>query len=240
MIQLLRARKPSIKVVALVFDSWLCKATLTETAHIFDVIWTSDSPSLPLWNEPGIAGKVLQCFVPLGLQMNTPTQPLQPQILFSGDVRYSWIRLFWLLIAVDRLGLPIKQKFCTHHDDGLSAMDSYAVYLQGLADATCCINFSMRPDLSTIYSGRCSESILAGSLLLQETSANVDYYFVAGEHYLEFASVSELAAIACFIAENPDAAEEIRRRGHAFAREHYNDEKLIGYLDNCLYFSAAP
>ncbi len=31
-------------------------------------------------------------------------------------------------------------------------------------------------------------------------------------------------------------AEEIRRRGNAFARERYSDEKLIGYLDKALFY----
>ncbi|MEO5333289.1 MAG: glycosyltransferase [Magnetococcus sp. YQC-5] len=236
MIMELKQKKPSIKIVACLLDSWCVKDALNTNARLFDVLWTTDAPSLPLWSEPDISSKVLQCLIPIGLNMK-PDKPLRPYMLFSGEVRYSWIRLFWLLLAVNKLNLPIQQKICTHQDDGLPVLDSYAIYLRGLADATCCINFSMRPDLSYIYNGRCPETLLSGSLLVQETSYNIDYFFVAGEHYLEFSSVSELAAIARFITKYPEAAEEIRRRGNAFACEQFRDEKIIGYIDYLCFFS---
>ena len=98
----------------------------------------------------------------------------------------------------------------------------------------------MRPDhaLTSIVTGRCYETMHAGALLVQEASEDMRTFFIAGEHYLEFSSLAELAAVARFITHNRAEAEEIRRCGHAFARERYCDEKLIGYIDASLYFSA--
>ena len=157
-------------------------------------------------------------------------------MLFSGSVRgFNCPRAFWLSTA-EHLNLPIKIKLSTHEEDGLSALESYALYMRGLTEATCCLNLTMRLDLDHIVVGRSFEAILAGALLVQEATPGMHRYFIAGEHYLEFSTLAELSAIARFINENREEAEEIRRRGNAFALEHYSDEKLVGYLDALLYY----
>ena len=62
----------------------------------------------------------------------------------------------------------------------------------------------------------------------------MDYYFVAGEHYLEFTTFAELRAIARFLLDRPDEAEEIRSQGAAFAGERYNAYSIVGSLDRHL------
>jgi spore maturation protein CgeB len=93
----------------------------------------------------------------------------------------------------------------------------------------------MRPNLSRILTGRFFETVLAGALLIQEETPEMDHYLVAGEHFLAFRTVSELRAIVRFIAEHPEQAEAIRRQGNAFARARYNDEALIASLDAHLF-----
>jgi hypothetical protein len=123
--------------------------------------------------------------------------------------------------------------------DGLSPSESYAGYMRRLADCGCALNFAMRPDLSLVITDRSFEAPLVGALLIQEQSADLDHFFVAGQHYLEFSSFSELRGIGDFLAANPAAAEQIRRDGNAFAQARYSDPVLIGYLDKILFHPEA-
>ncbi|MBF0128208.1 MAG: glycosyltransferase family 1 protein, partial [Magnetococcales bacterium] len=239
MIARLKQAQPAIRVALLFTDAWSLKPRfIRECAAWFDVLWTQDSPALPIWQEPEVARKVLQSFVPIGNQVGSADHPLLPQMLFSGDMRTSWIRLLWILVADERLALPIKKKICTHAGDGLPALESFELYMRGLMEGTCCLSFSLRvDDQSFIITGRCPETLRSGSLLVQEATANLDYFFLSGEHYLEFSTLAELQAIARFIAEHPDEAETVRRRGFAFAREQYSEDKLVGYLDHVCFFA---
>ena len=131
---------------------------------------------------------------------------------------------------------PIELQMSTHTEDGIPILESYTDYMRRIEKSACALNFSMRSDLSRTITGRSFEAPLAGALLIQEDAPEMDYYFVAGEHYLRFSSVAELRAIARYIAEKPEEAEEIRRAGNAFARAQYNDGKLVGYLDKQLFY----
>ena len=180
--------------------------------------------------------KVLSTPLPHDGNFTPPDQPLNPKMLFAGSVSgFNWHRAFWLSACHHR-GLPIEQKVSNHATDGLSALDSYRVYMQGLSASTSCINFAMRSDLTSIVTGRCFEVIVSGSLLVQEATPDMHYYFTAGEHYLEFSTFSELCAIARFITENKDEAEAIRRNGYDFVREKYGDDKIVGYIDEFLFY----
>lgn len=164
-------------------------------------------------------------------------RPLTPRMLFSASVSLVTLdRAFWMM-AAKNLNLPIQEVWSRNVDDGLSPLDSYALYMKRLAEATCCLNFNRRfVWLADTIVGRAFEIPLSGSLLIQETSPSMQACFIAGEHYLEFSSISELVSIAHFITERPEEAEEIRQRGYAFARDRYSSEKLAGYLDYQLYF----
>ena len=162
-----------------------------------------------------------------------PNAPLQPRLTFTGGVfGYNWHRVFWLAAAQQSIPLEFHQS--THICDGMSVLDSYAAYFRRLAVGGASVNFSMRPNLSRILTGRFFETVLSGALLVQEETPDMAYYLTPGEHFLSFRSISELRAIVRFIDEAPEQAEVIRRCGNDFARAHYNDESLIGYLDAML------
>lgn len=237
MIARLRQTLPGLKIVSILFDTWsLDPAVMTEGLAAVDCVWETTSPSLPLWREPAFAGRLLHLQVPHAGHDGAPDRPLDGRLSFCGGVKgYNWHRAFWLALA-DELGLPVDQRLSSHQSDGLPALESYALYMQQLREAPCSLNLSMRSDLSCIVTGRCFETILAGSLLVQEETPDMDYYFIAGEHYLSFETVADLAGVVRLIAMHPDAAEEVRRRGNAFARERYSDDRLIGYLDKRLFF----
>lgn len=239
-IQRLRQDLPKMKIMSFLFDTWsIDPKTLQATGALLDGIWDVTSPSLPLWNDPALAGKVLHAPLPHAGNFYSPSLPLGSRLSFSGSIsRFNWQRALWLS-GCRVFGVPVEQKISKHRSDGLSALDSYRAYMQELAQAPCSLNFSMRKDRSRIVTGRSFEVILAGSLLVQESTPDMHSYFISGEHFLEFSTFSELMAVVRFISENREAVESIRRQGYAFARTMYDDEKIIGYLDNLMFSDIA-
>ncbi|MBF0161463.1 MAG: glycosyltransferase family 1 protein [Magnetococcales bacterium] len=240
MIFQLRQENPAIRIVGCLIDAF-CFAddVLTAAAAHLDLVWSRDVPSLPLWQSPAMANRVVNLLFPNAGVLHMPQRPLFPQPLFAGGITTKYVphRAFWLA-AIRHTGLPIQTKISSHLEDGLSPLESFARYMQGLAEATCCLSLSMRYDQSHVVTFRSFEVVLSGALLLQEATPEMDYYFVAGEHYLPFSTLTELAAVMQFIRNHPAEAEEIRRCGAAFAREHYNDDRIIGHLDQRLFFQA--
>ena len=237
MIAAFRRDLPALKLVGIHFDSWALDGDeLAKASLMLDAIIDVTSPSLPAWKIPALSRRVLHIQSPHCGDYRRMDLPLKPRMLFAGGVKgYNWHRAFWLA-AAEAYHLPIDQKRSTHALDGLSALDSYAVYMREQAEATCCLSPSMRSDLARIVTGRSFETIVAGSLLVQEETPEMDYHFISGEHYLSFTTFSELRAIARFIAEHADEAEDVRRRGAEFAHQRYSDEMLVGYIDKLLFF----
>lgn len=237
MIAALRQKLPGLKIVAIHLDPWaIDEGVLVDTGANIDAIW-AHFPANPAWKHPTLASKIVTVPFPHAGNFGEPVTPLASQIIFSGGVfGYNWHRAMWL--AGVRYGLPLALQMSTHTADGIPILESYADYLRRIEQSACALNFSMRPNLSRIITGRSFETPLAGALLIQEDTPDMDYYFVAGEHYLNFSTVPELKAIARFITERPQEAEAIRRAGNSFARERYSDERLIGYLDRHLHYPA--
>ncbi|MBF0181889.1 MAG: glycosyltransferase family 1 protein [Magnetococcales bacterium] len=249
----LRALNPALRIVLFTTDAWTLRrrilgdttpvaANSVEThmragikalAGLVDVFWECDTPSLSLWQEPEFARKVLHAPLPHGVPPRAPEHPLRPVLFFAGGYKgYTWPRAFWLAGAPE-WGLPIEARPHSTETDGLPMLDSYAIHFRRLAEATCCLNLTMRENMRCIVTHRAFEAPLAGALLLNEQGADADMepFFVAGEHYLPFETLADLRAMLRFITEHPGQAEEIRRNGSAFAREHYGDDRLVGYLD---------
>ncbi len=253
----LRQKLPHLKVVGIHLDPWaIDKSVLVKTAAQLDGVWAHfpadpswgdhrwrdepqpsglHDPADPRWDGAALADKIIPVPFPHAGNFGVPATPLSSQITFAGGVfGYNWHRALW--IAGILHGLPLTLQMSTHTADGIPILDSYADYFRRIETSACSVNFSMRSDLSRTVTGRSFETLLGGALLVHEEAPDMDYYFIAGEHYLRFSNVAELRAIANFIVEKPDEAEEIRRAGNAFARAHYNDEKLIGYLDWELFY----
>ncbi len=240
MIGQLRRENGAIRVVGCLIDGYCFPDdVLTEASRELDLLWTRDVPARPLWRRPDLASRVLNLAFPHAGLCGIPERPLIPKPLFAGGITAQYVphRAFWLA-AIEQMGLPIRFRLSTHQEDGLSPLDSFALYMQDLAEATCCLNLSMRFDQSHVVTFRSFEVILSGALLVQEATPEMDHYFVEGEHYLAFSTLAELASVVRFITDHPEEAEAIRRCGNAFAREHYSDEKIIGHLDRRLFFSA--
>ena len=232
----LRQVVPEMKVAGLLLDPWSIPPELTVAmAETVDVVWAM-SPSLPVWERPALVDKVLHAPLPHAVPWLAPSAPLPQRVAFDGTLMgYNWHRAFWWA-ATQRKGLPVDWHLTRNNDDGLSALDSYAAYMRRLTKAGCVMNLSMRPNLTRIFTGRVFEALVSGSLLVQESSPDVECYLNANEHYLDFTSFAELRAICRLLTERPEEAEAIRQAGYNFARDHYNDDKLISYLDNHLFY----
>ncbi len=232
----MRKKMPDLKIVGLYFDAWSCspKQLRIAGAH-FDVIWTV-TPDLEHWKMPEIAHKVFQAPLPRGGDFGGPILPLQNKLHFSGGIAaYNWHRGIWIA-AMRQANIPIETHMSAFIDDKLPALESYVAYMRRIADGRCCINFSMRQNMTTFsLTARSFEALATGALLVQESCPEMDCYFTAGEHYLPFSNFAELRAIANFIAEQPAEAEKIRRAGNAFYRSRYHDNKIAGYFDQALY-----
>ena len=236
MITQLRQTLPDLKVVAIHFDPWMLpESFLVEILDAVDAVWTC-CPHLPIWRHSGLWNKAI--FAPLpkfGIVLE-PSTPIAPRMRFRGGIKgYNWHRMFWMAASLGH-GLPIEWQLSTHMADGLSPQESYAVYMKETAGSGCTINFGMRPDMTSMATGRSFEALAAGTLLVQEASDDMDYYFIAGEHYIEFSTFSDVRAIFRFLETNPEEAEDIRRRGFEFSKQHYSDENIIGNLERVLFF----
>jgi hypothetical protein len=232
----LRQAVPGIKVVALYLDSWQIRPDfLRRTAPDVDVLWAT-TPDMRHWQDATFAGKVLQAPLAHGGILRPPSAAPPTHISFVGGLMgYNWHRVFWRAAAIAE-GLPIDWQLSAHLNDGLSPLDSYAAYMDRLAASGCSLSLAMRPDLSRIITDRSIEALLVGALLVQETVRDLDYFLVAGEHYLEFDSLAGLRAIVERVKSHPETLQAIRRAGHEFASSRYGDEKLIGYLDALLFY----
>jgi len=232
----LRMRMPALKIVGIYFDAWPIKERdLRAAAKLLDLVWTL-SPDLAAWRHPEFNGKMFFAPFPRGGDFGGPVLPLQPKMEFIGGVAgYNWHRALWVA-AMRSEKLPIVCHLTQFTTDGLTATESYLQYMRRLEDCRCAINFSMRANMTFIITGRTYDILAVGSLLVQERAEEIDNYFIEGEHYLPFTTFAELRAVSKFIQDRPDEAEDVRRKGNAFFRERYIDDKLIGYVDQRLFW----
>ncbi|MBF0461149.1 MAG: DUF563 domain-containing protein [Magnetococcales bacterium] len=236
MLASLRLQMPSLKVAAILFDAGSVDPLLLEkAAAVLDVILDPTSPALPVWDRSAVADKVLHMPIPQASGVGVMDQPLLPHMVFAG--KNTSYRIFWLQ-AARLMGLPVQQKPETFLAEEKLRLDR--CHERSLAQDPCFLQWAGDPHQAGPVVDPSFATLLGGSLLVQEASPHMHRFFIPGEHYLEFATLTELAAIARFMAEHREACENIRRAGHAFACARYGDEKLIGYLDKFLYFPDQP
>ncbi|MBF0417831.1 MAG: glycosyltransferase family 1 protein [Magnetococcales bacterium] len=238
----LRSDNPEIKIVSLLMDGWAVPEEIIK-AHstLVDAVWPLDIPGRELWDEPIFRYRTLRMPTPYEGILPGPVleKPLAREIGFIGRVSGgNWHRAFWLA-AAEKMGLPLRAKLTPLIlSNATSPLDNYREYLNEFTEATCGVNFIMRPDHSLILTGRCFEILWSGALLFQEWGPDTSCFLVSGEHYLEFSSLTELASLTTLFLKEQDAMEQIRRDGHHFMRENYGNRRLIGHMDYVLYHCA--
>ncbi len=218
MLAQLRQELPHVKVIGCLSAPWqFDAASLTEIAHLVDLLWEFSSPSLSIWNTPPFANKIVHALPGFSGSLGHCDTPLYFPLVCDGPIKdhHHFPNAFWRAFA-SQLNLPI-----------------HINWSQGL-QATCYLNFSTHSQQATTLTPQGIDALLSGQLLIQEASPDLHYYLTPGEHYLEFSTLAELIGITRFMIEHPTIAEEIRQRGHAYACEHYNNAKLIGHLEQRL------
>jgi hypothetical protein len=236
-INLCRRARPNMKIVLIHFDAWqrdTWSSTLDMGARA-DLVW-SLFPDLDIWQQPAIHDKIFFAPFMVGVKLDEFEKPKRlPRIAFHGAVEsYNASRSFWLTLLA-RSGYDIAIRRTGHDDDGLAPLESYRRYLAGFLSDAANLNFSARQDGSRIITGRTYETIFAGACLVQERSADIDYYFEAGKHYLSFDTYEDLIDILDWLKRAPDQARKIASAGQAFYRQHYRDEAIVAALDARLF-----
>ena len=249
----LQKNNPDLRILGFSFDSSdnMEQTLLENMGDLFDgLMQCHHNPQAShMLSNPHYKKKIIpDHLLPINdRHFGTTNRPLLPQIFFRGTMRHPhWARVLWLA-AADRSGLPIQWEINQFlHTNEISLYDSspnyqkwlmedYATYMRKLTDATCCLSILMFGDMAHYLTGRSFEVLLSGALLIQEYSPLMHNHFIPGEHYLEFTTIAELSSITRFITENREEAEEVRRRGYAFARECYSDERIVSQIDQLLY-----
>lgn len=154
---------------------------------------------------------------------------------FTGSVEYHNInRIYWILEIISRnlnVDINISQ---VSHDDHLDREASLNLYAQKLASTNASLNMITRCDGSRILTGRSIEVISLKRLLIQEKCPAFKYYFVEGEHFLEFSCIDELATIHDFLRAHPAAAKTISQRGYQYYHEKYSCKKMVEHIQTFL------
>lgn len=231
----LRHDLPAIKVLVLYTDPWdhALWPEILRVGPMADAIWVQH-PDLEILAHPELRGRVFLAPFPVNHAEAGTAAPLGARISFVGGLHtYNWPRVLWLAL-IRKAGLPVDVSVSTHADDGLPAIESSRRYMESLRRAGCCLNLAMRADGSRTLSGRAIEIPVSGALLVQERTSDLDFYLTPWEHYVPFTSLGDLAGVAALLRDEPERAEAVRRRGHAFARERYADARIVGYLDRFL------
>lgn len=231
----LRRDLPALRIVVLFTDPWdrALWPDILRAAGLADAIWV-EHPNLEILARPELRGRAFLPPFPFNAPEPGPEPRAGSKLTFAGGLHsYNWYRVLWLA-HIRRAGIPVEVTISTHGDDGLPPIESTRRYMARLRESGTCLNFSMRGDGSRTLSGRSFEVPLSGALLVQERTPDLEFYLTPWEHYIPFASLGDLAEVARLLAEEPERAEAIRRRGHAFAQERYSDARIVGYLDRFL------
>jgi hypothetical protein len=237
-IQAVRHELPRLRVMGAYFDPWQPHEwdDMEAGAALLDCAWTNIPTGV--WKRPALAERTLFLAIPHGGEYPI-APPVQPGFRFAGGVQYSnWDRAFWLA-ALNDSGLLTSNVMSKHAKDDLHPLASYRAYMmRQAASPHASISLARRANGLSTITGRTSETLATGNLLIQERSDDIDGFFVANRHYLRFETITDLHDIAHLIRTEPDYVEAIRQEGAAFFRERYSDERMASYFDYFLFHRA--
>ncbi len=233
-VRALKRDRPDLRVIGLYLDPWAPEHwnEIEAAADIVDAVWSSVVTAL--WQRPAFRDKTLFLPLPHAGHYAAPAER-RPGLAFRGGVQYSnWDRAFWLSAIADA-GLPLHVGVSSHARDDRDPLESYRAYMRDMGASEAVLNFSRRSNGEHTLTARTFEVPAAGGLLVQERAQDVDLFFVAGRHYLQFETLADLADIAELIRTEPDRVDAIRCQGAAFFRERYADDCIVASLENFLF-----
>lgn len=217
------------KLVAYYPDPWEREnwPSMLAVAPMIDKVW-SVFPGQPLWDRPEFLDKIVLTLAPHGVDPASVREKKPREAIgFTGAVMpYTFTRAFWQ-VGLGQSALPVDFKANTLAVDGLSVRDSYREYLKGIASNRYGLSLAMRQTGERILTGRCFETMLAGSLLIQEETPDLDYFITRGEHYLAFRSVGELLELIEDISINPKPYHDIQASSIRLFDAEFRDDQIL-------------
>jgi len=229
------------KIIIFEPDPWtgFYDEILRSMSSTIDYIW-GFTPDWNLTQEPCYKGKSIMFPNVGGFEHLAPLHQRKLDwnsctFNFTGSVQgYNLNRVYWILEAI-RLNLPIEVLITNPGvDDGLDCESSLKLYIQKLTSSHASLNLATRKDGSRMLTGRAVEVISLNRLLLQEACPGLRYYYVEGEHFLEFQEIEGLCTIIEFLISHPKAAQTICAQGHQFYLERYSCKKMVEHIQTLL------
>lgn len=234
-------REHSRVMVMFEMDPWARGLTerISANRELYDRIWAM-MPSLR--DADGkIDGLPASCILfPVGAPDVFSRLALPADRVDGGDIgfcggieEFNFLRYFWVVGA---LGLkhPPKIMITNHYPDQKDAASSLLEYVSKLSSTYACLNFVRRADKRVSMVGRTSDALRLRQLLVQERSAEVGYYLRAGEHFLDFADLSELEDICEALSARDAKYEDIRIAGAQYFERNYSDQAIVSHMGTWL------
>jgi hypothetical protein len=233
----LRQWKPEIRLAHLSMDPWIAATwpMLKSIGAQVDVIW-SHFPAGAYWDTLGLRDKLAYHPFPIGIELSEldPVERMDKTVFQGAVETYNSSRAYWIAL-LDKVGIPVEQRVTTHSNDGLGPIESYRRYLSRFRSAQRLLSFSMRSDGSRIVTGRSFETIFSGGCLIQERADDLDSFFTPGEHYFRFETFDDLRDLLSQLHAAPEKALAVAAQGQAYYLAHYNDRRLVDYLEAALF-----
>ena len=223
----------STKSICFFPDAW---AAMSDTKYdqylqIVNCVWGSPEV-IELPECRGIKPNGVSCF-PLPIIQDTvkvsrAVKKSESRVTFRGSIEETnFPRLLWYCLLYH----DEKFNFITSslRNDGLDARTSYHSYVKNLATAQKVCNFGARSSGEIVLTGRYSDTIYSGSLLIQQRCPEIGYFFVEDEHFVGFSSYEEL------LNQSGEYEHTGKYRGIAdealkFADSRYTAEKFVRHF----------
>ncbi|OAN50272.1 hypothetical protein A6A04_02400 [Paramagnetospirillum marisnigri] len=126
---------------------------------------------------------------------------------------------------VNAAGAAGMSGWCQLHNRKRDQAPSYEEYIQGLLSSRLSLNNGRVAPNSYIVTGRTAESMLAGSLLLEDVGSPLDEYYVPWVHYVPFSSLHELIVLLRFFQSHEEERARIAEAARAQWRRHYSNRR---------------
>ena len=218
-----RLKKRNICMVALWWDT--CgpgfATSISPVINTVDIHGIMENPTLNFGASREaqlLIGKARGLFSAYDLELEERQRDID--VAFLGQISaYRSIRKAYL-------DFLLENKVPLHYSAyGKSQQCSHEKYYEILSRAKIGLNFSMSVDKHQLKA-RVFETMLAGSLLLEERNEQTAYYFTEDVEYVAFSSQSELLEKIRYYLANENERSEIAQAGHRKVKRLFNGKQF--------------
>jgi hypothetical protein len=119
--------------------------------------------------------------------------------------------------------------YCIHDRSTMAAPDAEQ-YRALLASSRLVFNNGYITSAESILTGRLFETILAGSVVMEEAGSDAARLFVPFVHFVPFANIHQLVGFSQFLLKHPDRRVAIASRALAWSKEHLPTKAFWSHL----------